>query len=58
MIYWVLTIVVILVLAGLAELVWKIAGGIVRLVFGLIKTILPFMLIVVICDFVIEIFEY
>jgi len=58
MIYWVLTIVVILVLAGLAELVWKIAGGIVRLVFGLIKTILPFMLIVVICDFIIEIFEY
>jgi hypothetical protein len=58
MIYWILTIVVILVLAGLAELVWKIAGGIVRLVFGLIKTILPFMLIVVICDFIIEIFEY
>jgi len=58
MIYWALTIVVILVLAGLAELVWKIAGGIVRLVFGLIKTILPFMLIVVICDFFIEIFEY
>ena len=50
-------IILFLILAFLSGLVWNIISFTVTTIFSFIKHILPFLIIVVICDFIIETFE-